>query len=87
MELLLQGGIGGLSSDCLVRRTSSDELEVSLATTNLGNIGAIWSEVGKRGKLPTTIDAGGAYLDDEGARLLAYVEGLEKYSLCSGLYA
>jgi ribosomal protein S12 methylthiotransferase accessory factor len=72
---------GGLFSAAPVRKSGEDGPRIYVRTVDLGNIGAVRPEVGKRGH--TSVRAAGAGLDEESAFIPALAEGLERYSLAT----
>jgi ribosomal protein S12 methylthiotransferase accessory factor len=79
LHLLLQKH-GGLFSAAPVASFTGDEPRIFARSVDLGDVGAIWPEVGKRGNV--VIRAAGSGLDEESALIPALAEGLERYSLC-----
>lgn len=71
---------GGLFHTAPVSLTASDEPEIAIRAADMGDVGVLWPEVGKRGSIAGTIRAGGTGLDAEAALIPALAEGLERYS-------
>lgn len=80
LRLLLQKH-GGLFSAAPIRKSGDDGPRIFVRTAELGNVGAVQPEPGKRGH--TTIRASGSGLDAESALIPALAEGLERYSLAT----
>jgi len=78
--LLLQQPLGGLFNSTPINPAYHDEPRIVVRKAELGDVGAVWPEVGKRGHV--TIRASGSGLDDESALIPALAEGLERYSAC-----
>ncbi len=79
LQTLLQP-LGGLFSSSQVVQAPGDEPQFIVRTAELGDIGVVWEEIGKRGN--AIVRAGGAGLDETNALIPALAEGLERYSMC-----
>lgn len=82
LHCLLQKSGGGLFSASPIISTNSDEPRMIVRVAEMGNIGMVWPEIGKRGNVAANIRAGGTGLDDEAALVPTLAEGLERYSMC-----
>jgi ribosomal protein S12 methylthiotransferase accessory factor len=83
LQLLLQKH-GGLFDAASVSLTNCDEPQMTVRSANLGDVGALWPELRKRGTVAASIRAGGCGLDEASALIPALAEGLERY--CTSVF-
>lgn len=71
---------GGLFSSAPLNFSYPGEPRIVARRIELGDVGAVWPQIGKRGSV--TVRASGSGIDEESALVPALAEGLERYSLC-----
>lgn len=72
---------GGLLSSAPISLASVDEPQIVIRTAEMGDVGLLWPEVGKRGSPAGKIRAGGTGLDEGEALVPTLAEALERYSM------